>query len=83
MLSANQARRPEAECLYIFRAGVSRFNAHVILQSEALRDALPMIVGSAEQRAIQNDPPDVEVQVVVPGDTDATVQLHAILQDRR
>ena len=42
-----------------------------------------MIEGSAEQRAIQYDPPDVEVQVVVPGDTDATVELHAILQDRR
>ena len=41
-----------------------------------------MIVGSAEQGTIHDDPPDVEVQVVVPGDPDTTVELHAILQDR-
>ncbi len=43
-------------------------------------DALTVLGGSAVEVAVDGDPPQVQVQVVLPGDADAPVELGALLQ---
>ena len=43
-------------------------------------DPLAMLGRRAEQRTVERDPPEEQVQVVLEGDADAAVQLHAVLQ---
>ena len=42
-----------------------------------------VVLGRAEHGAVQGDPAQVQVQVVLPGHADPAVQLHAILQHHR
>src|SRR5213078_4276577 len=44
-------------------------------------DPLAVLGGRAVEVAVQRDPPEVEVQVVLPRDADAAVELGALLHD--
>src|SRR5690606_9723716 len=44
-------------------------------------DPAAVLLRRAVQRAVHRDPAQVEVEVVLPGDPDAAVELHAVLDD--
>ena len=45
-------------------------------------DRLMMFGWRTKYAAVERDPPQIEVQVVLPGDADASVQLYAVLGQR-
>jgi hypothetical protein len=42
-----------------------------------------MVSGCAIERVVAGDPTEIEMNIVVPGDTDSAMNLHAILDQRR
>src|SRR3954451_21394436 len=77
MLSASQAR---ARARYVSRSSrvsvlIGVFSSH----TDQGGDAVTVLAGRAVHGPVDGDPSQVEVDVVVPGDADATVDLHAVL----
>src|SRR5262245_327568 len=52
-----------------------------LLHPEERGEALPVLVRPAVEGAVQGDPAEVQVDVVLPGDADAAVHLDAVLHD--
>ncbi len=52
-------------------------------QARCVGNPLTVIAGGAELSPILQHPPEVQVEIVVPGHPDASVDLHAVLEDHR
>src|SRR5687768_11387231 len=88
MLSASQARARRRKLSTsssvpgpVSMVLVSGISSSLSLHAKERGDPLPVLVGRAVHGPVDRGPPQVQVDVVLPGDTDAAVHLHAVLDD--